>query len=321
MSTEKSERLLNLLIMLLVQRHYVAKDRIRRIVYGDSSSEAFEKMFERDKEELRSLGVPVELGQMDAYFGDEPGYRIRPDEFALPDIDLEPDEAAVVGLATKVWEHATLAKATTEAVRKLTAAGVDIDVTALEIAQPRLAAEEPSFDVFWEAICERTPLEFDYQRSGSRQGRPPGTSSRGGSPATPVAGTPSGSTPTVGPSASSGSRGCREPPARWASPGSYEIPADTDIKEVSRRLAPAPTSEPAVILARHGSAWPLRRSADTVEEGVTGPDDKTGWDRLVLSRGGVGLVEEVLGFGADVYVEESASLRDEVVGRLREAVS
>ena len=41
----------------------------------------------------------------------------------------------------------------------------------------------------------------------------------------------------------------------------------------------------------------------------------------MLSRGGVGLAEEVLGFGSDVYVEESARLRDEVVSRLREAVS
>ena len=103
---QKSERLLNLLIMLLVQRHYVAKDRIRSILYPDSTPDAFEKMFERDKEELRSLGVPIEVGNMDAYFDDEPGYRIRPDRFALPDIDLA-DEAAVIGLATKVWQHAT----------------------------------------------------------------------------------------------------------------------------------------------------------------------------------------------------------------------
>jgi proteasome accessory factor B len=104
-------------------------------------------------------------------------------------------------------------------------------------------------------------------------------------------------------------------------PGSYEIPADTDIKEVARRLAPAPTAERAVLLARRGAAWPLRRSADSIEEDVAGPDRRTGWDRLVLTRGAVGLVEEVLGFGADVYVEEPAGLRDEVVGRLREAVS
>src|SRR3954452_12773478 len=136
----KSERLLNLLIMLLVQRHYVAKDRIREILYPGSSTEAFEKMFERDKEELRSLGVPIEVGSMDAYFDDEPGYRVRLDEFALPDISLTPDEAAVVGLATRVWQHARLADATSEAVRKLTAAGLEVDASALDIAEPRLSA-------------------------------------------------------------------------------------------------------------------------------------------------------------------------------------
>ena len=78
MATEKAERLLNLLIMLLVQRHYVSKDRIRSILYPDSSDEAFEKMFERDKDDLRSIGVPIEVGQMDAYFDDEPGYRVAP---------------------------------------------------------------------------------------------------------------------------------------------------------------------------------------------------------------------------------------------------
>src|SRR3954471_21057891 len=114
MALPKSERLLNLLIMLLVQRHYVAKDRTRSILSADSPPDAFEKMFERDKEELRSLGVPIEVGHMDAYFDDEPGYRIRADELALPSIDLLADEAAVIGLATRVWQHAKLAEATTE---------------------------------------------------------------------------------------------------------------------------------------------------------------------------------------------------------------
>ena len=95
MVTDKSERLLNLLIMLLVQRHFVSKERIRSILYPDSGSEAFEKMFERDKDDLRSLGVPIEVGNMDSYFDDEPGYRIRPDELQLPRIELAGDEAAV----------------------------------------------------------------------------------------------------------------------------------------------------------------------------------------------------------------------------------
>src|SRR5215212_2855042 len=143
-SASKTERLLNLLIMLLVQRHYVSKERIREILYPDSpSTDAFEKTFERDKDELRSLGVPIEVGQIDPYFDDEPGYRIRADEFALPDISLESDEAG-----------------------KLAAAGLDLDLGALEIAQPRLSADEPSFDVFWEATLARRPVTFDYRRPG-----------------------------------------------------------------------------------------------------------------------------------------------------------
>ncbi len=97
----KSERLLNLLILLLVSRSFVTKDRIRDVIddYRGGSDEAFEKMFERDKDELRSLGIPIEVGHLDAYFDDEVGYRIKRDAFELPQVELEPDEAAVVGLA------------------------------------------------------------------------------------------------------------------------------------------------------------------------------------------------------------------------------
>ncbi len=320
MTTDKSERLLNLLIMLLVQRHYVAKERIRRIVYPDSSSEAFEKMFERDKEELRSLGVPVEVGHLDKYFDDEPGYRVRPDRFALPAIDLEPDEAAVVGLATRVWEHATLAKATTEAVRKLTAAGIDVDPGALDIAQPRLAAEEPAFEVFWEAVCERTPLAFDYVRSGraratTRHLQPWGVTRYAGRWYAVGLDTDRGAERVFRLSR------VRGEVQRDGSPGSYDIPPGVDVKEVSRRLAPPRTTEPAVVLARAGAAWPLRRAADRVETDVPGPDDRTTWDLLEMTSGPFGLAEEVLGFGTDVVVLEPASVRDEVVSRLQQVLA
>jgi len=312
---QKSERLLNLLIMLLVQRRYVSKERIRSILYAASSNDAFEKMFERDKEELRSLGVPIEVGQMDAYFEDEPGYRIRPDDFALPDIDLAPDEAAVVGLATRVWEHAKLAEATTEAVRKLTALGLDVDVAALDIVQPRLTADEPSFDVFWEATQERTPVEFDYQTSGQRT-----ASTRHLQPWGVVR--YSGRWYVVGYDTDRGAervfRLSRvQGEARKAGEaGSYDVPSGTDVREVARRLAPPPTTERAVLLVRAGSGHPLRKDAEAIETRVSGPDDDSGWDRLTLSRGALGLVDEILGYGADVLVEEPPALRDAVVGRL-----
>ena len=255
MTVRKSERLLNLLIMLLVQRHYVAKDRIRTILYPDSSTEGFEKMFERDKEELRSLGVPIEVGNMDAYFDDEPGYRIRPDEFGLPDITLEADEAAVIGLATRVWEHARLAEATTEAVRKLTALGVQLDVSALDIAEARLTADEPSFDVFWEATQERTPVEFEYRRSGqtqvvTRHLQPWGVVRYSGRWYAVGLDTDRNEERVFRLSRVQGEA------RRAGRPGSYDVPPGTDVRATAKRLAPAPTTERAVVLVR---APPVRR--------------------------------------------------------------
>ncbi len=155
MTARKSERLLNLLITLLVSRSYVTKDRLREVIedYREAANdEAFEKMFERDKDELRSLGIPIEVGYVDRAFEDEHGYRIERSAFELPEIDLEPDEAAVIGLAARVWQHAGLAAATSDALVKLKAAGVEVDRDALDVVQPQLAADEPAFEPFWEAV-------------------------------------------------------------------------------------------------------------------------------------------------------------------------
>ena len=221
-------------------------------------------MFERDKEELRSLGVPIEVGNLDAYFDDEPGYRIRPDEFALPEISLTADEAAVLGLAVKVWEHARLAEATTEAVRKLAAAGLPVDESALDVVSPRLAVDEPAFDLLWEAILERTPVAFEYHRTGAAGRDPPPPAlgrgallralvrrrprhrprCRAGLPALPGRGI-----------AASGRR-TRAPTT---------CPPGTDVRAVARTGSPRPLAEPAVVLVRQGTALGLRRKADVVE--------------------------------------------------------
>jgi proteasome accessory factor B len=102
--------------------------------------------------------------------------------------------------------------------------------------------------------------------------------------------------------------------------GSYEIPPGTDVRDIARRLAPPPITERVVVLARTGAAMPLRRAADSVEEGVIGPDGTDGWDRLVLTRGAVDTADLVLGHGPAVYVEAPESLRDRVVSRLRGVV-
>jgi proteasome accessory factor B len=319
MSSEKSERLLNLLIMLLVQRRYVAKERIRDILYPDSSVDAFEKMFERDKEELRSLGVPIEVGHMDAYFDDEPGYRVRADELTLPDIELTADEVSVVGLATKVWQHAKLAKATTEAVRKLRALGADLDVSALDIIEPRLNADEPSFDGFLEAAQDRQAVTFGYRRPDeveptTRHLQPWGVTRY------------SGRWYVVGLDTDRQAERVfrlsrvEAVPKKVGKPGAYDVPPDVDLGEVARRLAPAVSTARVVVLVRSGAGLALRRGADVLDTDVVGPDATPGWDRIAMTRASSGFADEILAFGPDVVVEEPAEIRRRVVDRLTAAV-
>ena len=112
MSARRTERLLNLVICLLATRRWLSKEQIRAAVpqYADCETvEAFDRMFERDKEDLRELGIPVVTGSDTQLFDDEVGYRIDRDAYALPPIELTAEELAVVGLASRVWQQASLA--------------------------------------------------------------------------------------------------------------------------------------------------------------------------------------------------------------------
>ncbi|MFD0889930.1 helix-turn-helix transcriptional regulator, partial [Streptosporangium algeriense] len=111
MSRRKTERLLNLVICLLATRRPLSAEHIRQAVpgYDAANDEAFQRMFERDKNELREIGIPIEV-QKDPW-EEDPGYRIVRESYELPEITLEPDEAAVVGLAAQVWQRASLAEA------------------------------------------------------------------------------------------------------------------------------------------------------------------------------------------------------------------
>ena len=81
--SRKSERLVNLVIALLATKRNLTKSEIFRTIEGyEGSNESMERMFERDKDELRSLGVEIEVSGLDPLFDDEQGYRIRPETHA-----------------------------------------------------------------------------------------------------------------------------------------------------------------------------------------------------------------------------------------------
>ena len=72
----------------------------------------------------------------------------------------------MLGIAARAWEQHTLARATTEAMRKLAAQGVEVDTSRLDLVPPSLRAEEPAFDACWEATQKRRVITFDYRRPG-----------------------------------------------------------------------------------------------------------------------------------------------------------
>jgi proteasome accessory factor B len=315
MSARKSERLMNLVICLLVARTYISKDQIKQAVegYREQEPDAFEKMFERDKDELRMLGVPIELGSRDRFFDDEVGYRIPRDQFELPEITLEADEAAVVGLAARVWQHASLANATSSAIRKLRAGGVSVDPDAADVIEPQLAVTEPAFDRVFEAVTKRAPITFGYraqrrQRSATRELEPWGLVSW------------HGHWYVVGHDRQRGEprmfRLSRfEDPVRVGAANTAPRPPDLDLRAMAGQLGPVAPTQSATISVRKGSGAALRRRATRSRPG------QEGWDVLTVPYASVtGLAQELSSLGPEVVAEAPVELRETVVRQLRRLV-
>ena len=97
------QRVLNLHIYLLESPTPVTSNDVRNTVHGyaDQSDEAFHRMFERDKQVLRRLGVPLKLEAMDVWEIDE-GYTVDPDEYAVPDPKLTQEERLALSVAGRL---------------------------------------------------------------------------------------------------------------------------------------------------------------------------------------------------------------------------
>ncbi|WP_232664177.1 helix-turn-helix transcriptional regulator [Pseudonocardia sp. TRM90224] len=168
MSSARAERLVNLVLCLLSTRQFLTAERIRATVpgYADApNDEAFFRMFERDKTELRELGVPLETGRRSS-FDTADGYRIARQDYELGEIDLEPDEAAAVALAARLWDSPELAVPAHGALLKLRAAGVEVDEDQGRV-QPRVRATEPAFGPLLAAVQAGRAVTFDHQRGGA----------------------------------------------------------------------------------------------------------------------------------------------------------
>jgi proteasome accessory factor B len=156
------ERLINLIAALLESSRPLPIEEIRdRIAgYEQDEFEAFRRAFERDKESLRAMGIPVELVR-DALTDQAEGYIIRKESYYLPQLDLEPDELAALRLAADA-----ILGAGDEAASGLLKLSVDTPLDPL--GGPRVvwgadvAAEQPLLAELYAALDIRRPIAFAY---------------------------------------------------------------------------------------------------------------------------------------------------------------
>jgi proteasome accessory factor B len=331
MSKRKTERLLGLVVCLLSTRRYLTAEQIRNAVPGyPEQDELFKRMFERDKEDLRDLGVPLETG-VNHPFDEDPGYRIRQQAYELPELRLEADEAAVLGLAARVWRRAELAGAAAGALLKLRAAGIETggpgaggpeaggrdgggEQHVAQGIEPRLGTPEPAFGPLWEAVRDRRPVTFSYRAAGRSQPQrrelePWGVVNRHGR--WYVAGWDRGraATRVFRLSRIAG-------PVKFCGPsGSVTVPDGADVRELVRDWDSSPAPEhTAVLRVRSGAGVGLRQHAVSVRADEAGQ----GWDLVTTRFADVGwFADYAASFGPDVTVLDPPDLREAVIRRLK----
>lgn len=165
MSSDKTERLINLTLGLLSSKRYLTKNEIFRNVAGYSGSpETMERMFERDKDELRGLGIEIEVGQIDPLFEDEQGYLIRSASIQIQPEEFSKEELLLMTMAANLWKESALSGISENALIKV--ASLDGGIGFNNIALPLIEDEKFSTRVFEkiiEAIQHNKYLTFAYK--------------------------------------------------------------------------------------------------------------------------------------------------------------
>ncbi|MGW1816969.1 helix-turn-helix transcriptional regulator [Streptomyces sp. NPDC002125] len=312
MAIAKAERLMNLALCLLGTRRPLSKRELRGSIEAyleAGSDESFNRMFERDKDDLRELGLVIET--VENLDGDT-GYLARRDSNRLPPITLDAEEAAALGLAAKVWQQARLAGAASGALQKLRAAGMPEAEDAYEVhsaLEPRIPVHEAAFEPLMLACRDRRPVTFDYRKGNAarpeqRQVEPWTLECWRGHWYLAGWDRDRGAERVFRLSRISGRVRSR------AGAFTARVPDAVTVRETVESWAGETATRTARIRLRAGSGYPLRSRAISVRE------LGDGWDELEIPYGH-GLDAWLVEFGPDVIVGEPADLRADVMDRLR----
>ncbi|MGW4532025.1 helix-turn-helix transcriptional regulator [Nocardia sp. NPDC004340] len=318
MAISKVERLMNLVIALLSTRQFLTAERIRESVAGyeeSASDEAFSRMFERDKNELRDLGIPLEIGPVSRLSSVE-GYRINRDAYELPDIDLTSEEAAAVAVAVQLWESPELAAAAEGGLLKLRAAGIHVEpdagVSAVPAVPARTRGSEPVLGKLLAAIDAGRSVRFKHRQSHGdpveRDVQPWGVVTHHGRWYL-----------VAHDNVRAAQRVFRisridEDVTEYGPANAVHKPEDLDLR-TAEVTAQSPITGSATVWVAQGRGQEIRRLGPVMEDRVLGGRPGSIVEVPIRSRDW--LARLITGLGADALVLAPEDLRDNVIARLK----
>lgn len=162
--SDSTERHLNLLFVLLNASRPLSRETIRDRVpgYNRDNDATFQRMFERDKEDLREMNIPLETVPMDAVHDDAHGYWINRKTWLLPELKLTNEDRALITLAARVWDDEQMSAVAREAAGRV---GDLINVG--QLPEARMAGHNLASTQLIEAATARKQVRFQYSSKKS----------------------------------------------------------------------------------------------------------------------------------------------------------
>jgi proteasome accessory factor B len=308
--SRKIERLINLTIALLATKRYLTKSEIFNSVDGyEGTPETKERMFERDKDDLRSLGIEIEVGSFDPLFNDEAGYKIKQEKYQFDLGDISSTDVSLLSLAAEAWQEASFGDVAQKALLKLRSIGIPSDELFLPETVLKLSDGGQDLSLITKAIAQHQLLNFAYLDTSMnvnlRSIVPIALSTRNGFWYL------SGVDQDIQEIRTFRIDRIHGEVTGSAGPSDFETPVGFDPYKVSFEI---PFNDSAVIDVRVGKCASLRALAiSTTSLGE--------WDQIKVPILNLdSLASLVLWHGLDAFVQEPAQLKDLVVAQLEALV-
>ena len=302
MSAQKTERLINLTLALLATKRHLTKSEIFKAVAGYSGSpETMERMFERDKDELRSLGIEIEVKGIDPLFEDEQGYLIRSETFQLRDNEFSKEELLYLTMAANLWHDTALGSDSKAALLKIQSLSGPIESDAVNTPALRDSESAALLSSAFEAVDAEQLIKFGY-KGKDRTAQPFGLYTKDGF--WYLVAREENEVKSFKLLRIEGKI------VKEGKAGSFKKPPEFDlIKFLSNSRSEQEIL--AQVLVRKEQAHVLRSKYSTREI-----DDE--WDLMLIPYiYEQEIIETILWYGTNVIVDSPASLRSEVISRLK----